>query len=167
LSIPLHAPQELKDAAFYFIYRMSHPSISSHLVADLYCNSGPFHASHYTDEAAQHYLEPNPQRGTDNDLWSVNNGIFKNFSTAREHLDGGLKNVQVGYPQLNWEGTGEFAGALGRNIAKAVTGELTSQQALDEAAEAWVKIVQRLGIDRQRGQYANLLDGARRLGYRI
>ena len=123
--------------------------------------------SHYTDAAAQKYLEPNPQRGTDNELWAVNSGIFKNFATAREHLDGGLKNVQVGYPQFYWEGTPEYADALGRNISKAVTGELSSQQALDEAAEEWTKIVQKLGIDKQKAQYANFLAGARKLGYKI
>ena len=94
-------------------------------------------------------------------------GIFKNFDTARNHLDGGLKNVQVGYPQFYWEGTPEYADALGRNISKAVTGELTPQQALDEAAEEWVKIVQKLGIDKQKAQYANFVNGARKLGYKI
>ena len=59
------------------------------------------------------------------------------------------------------------ADALGRNISKAVTGELTPQQALDEAAEEWVKIVQKLGIDKQKAQYANFLTGARKLGYKI
>jgi ABC-type glycerol-3-phosphate transport system substrate-binding protein len=167
LSIPKNLPQDVKDAAFYFIYRMSHPQVSDYIVADPYCGTDPYGASHYTDEAAQHYLEPNPQRGTDNELWAVNTGIFKNFSTAREHLDGGLKNVQVGYPQFYWEGTPEYADALGRNISKAVTGELSSQQALDEAAEEWVKIVQKLGIDKQKAQYKNFLEGARKLGYKI
>ena len=167
MSIPKNLPQDVKDAAFYFIYRMSQPYVSDYIVADPYCGTDPYGASHYTDEAAQHYLEPNPQRGTDNELWPVNNGIFKNFSTAREHLDGGLKNVQVGYPQFYWEGTPQFADALGRNISKAVTGELSSQQALDEAAEEWTKIVQKLGIDKQKTQYKNFVDGARKLGYKI
>ena len=78
-----------------------------------------------------------------------------------------LANVEVGYPQFYWEGTPELADALGRNISRAVVGELTSQQALDEAAEEWTQIVQRLGIDNQRTQYNNFLLGARALGYRI
>ena len=166
-SIPKNLPQDVKDAAFYYIYRMSHPSVSDYIVADAYCGSDPFGASHYTDEAAKHYIEPNPQRGTDNELWPTNSGIFKNFATARNHLDGGLKNVKVGYPQFYWEGTPEYADALGRNISKAVTGALRPQQALDQAAEEWVKIVQKLGIDKQKAQYANFLNGARKLGYQI
>ena len=118
------------------------------------------------DESARKYTL-NPQRETDNDLWPKISGIFKTFETARSPLDGGLQNVEVGYPQFYWEGTPKYADALGRNISKAVSGELTSQQALDEAAEEWVKIVQKLGIDNQKRQYENFLAGARKLGYKI
>ena len=100
-------------------------------------------------------------------MWPKISGIFKTFETARSHLDGGLQNVEVGYPQFYWEGTPQYADALGRNISKAVSGDLTSQQALDEAAEEWVKIVQKLGIDNQKRQYENFLAGARKLGYQI
>ena len=120
----------------------------------------------WTDKGLGWNLEATP-RGPVFYHSGSNGGIFKNFATAREHLDGGLKNVQVGYPQFYWEGTPEYADALGRNISKAVTGELSSQQALDEAAEEWTKIVQKLGIDKQKAQYANFLAGARKLGYKI
>ena len=166
-SIPKNIPQDRKDAAFYYLYRMSHPSISDEIVADEYCGSDPFGRSHYTDAAARKYLTPNPQRGTDNDLWSTNAGIFQTFDTARSHLDGGLRNVEVGYPQFYWEGTPQYADALGRNISKAVNGLMTSQQALDQAAEEWVKIVQKLGFDSQKRQYKNFLAGAKKLGYKI
>ncbi|MFO1350508.1 MAG: hypothetical protein U1F68_07480, partial [Gammaproteobacteria bacterium] len=166
-SIPKNLPQDVKDAAFYFIYRMSHPDYSNHIVADPYCGSDPFGKSHYGDEAAKLYLEPNPQRGTDNELWKTNSGIFKNMETAKNHLEAGLKNVQVGYPQFFWEGAPEYADALGRNISKAISGQLTSQQALDEAANEWVKISQKLGIDKQKAQYQNFLAGTRAMGYKI
>ena len=165
-SIPRNLPQDVKDAAFYFIYRMSHPDYSDRIVADPFCGSDPFGKTHYTDAAAQMYIEPNPQRGT-NDIYPVNDGIFKTFGRARNHLDAGLANVEVGYPQFFWEGAPEYADALGRNISKAISGELTSQQALDEAANEWVKITQNLGIDDQKRQYKNFIDGARALGYKI
>ena len=165
-AIPKNAPEDVKEAAFYFLYRMSHPDYSDDIVADEYCGSDPFGVSHYTDAAAQKYLEPNPQRGT-NELWATNSGIFQNFDTSRNHLDAGLKNVEVGYPQFFWEGASEYGDALGRNIQKAIAGNLTSQQALDEAAEEWVQIVQKLGIDSQKAQYANFVEGARSLGYKI
>ena len=165
-SIPANAPQDVKDAAFYFIYRMSHPEISNEIVADPFCGSDPFGASHFSDEAARLYIQPNPQRGT-SDLWPTNEGIFQTLDTAKGHLAGNQACVDVGYPQFYWEGTPELADALGRNISKAVVGELTSQQALDEAAEEWAKIVQNLGIDNQKRQYQNFLNGARKLGYQI
>lgn len=167
LSVPKDIPQDRKDAAFYFIYRMSHRDYSDQIVADEYCGSDPFGLTHYTDAAAQLYTQPNPQRGTENELWSTNAGIYETFDRARNHLDAGLANVEVGYPQFFWEGAPEYADALGRNISKAIAGELTSQQALDEAAEEWVKITQGLGIDSQKRQYRNFIDGARKLGYKI
>ena len=101
------------------------------------------------DESARKYML-NPQRGTDNDLESTNIGIYKTFETPRSLLDSGLPNVEVDYPQFYWEETPQYADSLGRNISKAVTGDLTSQQALDEAAEEWFQIVQKLEIDNQK-----------------
>ena len=165
-AIPKNAPEEAKEAAFYFLYRMSHPDYSDEIVADEYCGSDPFGKSHYTDRAARKYLLPNPQRGI-TETWPSNSGIFRNLETARNILDAGLKNVEVGYPQFFWEGASAYGDALGRNIRKAVAGELTSRQALDEAAEEWIRIVQRLGINSQKSQYANFVEGARSLGYRL
>ena len=55
----------------------------------------------------------------------------------------------------------------GNPLSKAVSGELTSEQALEEASEEWVKIAQKLGLDSQKRQYKNFIDGARKLGYKI
>ena len=55
-AIPKNAPEDVKEAAFYFLYRMSHPDYSDDIVADEYCGSDPFGLSHYTDAAAQKYL---------------------------------------------------------------------------------------------------------------
>ena len=62
-SVPKNLPEDVKEAAFYFIYRMSHPDYSNDIVADEYCGSDPFGKTHYGDEAAKLYLEANPQRG--------------------------------------------------------------------------------------------------------
>ena len=72
---------------------------SDDIVADEYCGSDPFGKNHYTDEAEHKYLSPNPRRGT-TDLWKTNAGIFQNFDTARNHLDAGMKNVEIGYPAI-------------------------------------------------------------------
>ena len=142
-------------------------SISDEIVAVEYCGSDPFGRSHYSDESGRKYTMANPQRGTDNDSCPTNSGIFKTFETARSLLDGVLPNLEVGYPQFYWEGTPQNTDALGRNTSKAVSGELTSQQSIDEDAEEWVKIVQKLGIDNKKRHYENFLAGARKLSYQI
>ena len=46
-SVPKNLPEDVKEAAFYFIYRMSHPDYSNDIVADEYCGSDPFGKTHY------------------------------------------------------------------------------------------------------------------------
>ena len=144
-----------------YIYRMSHPSVSDYIVADAYCGSDPFGASHYTDEAAKHYLEPNPQRGTDNQLWPTNNGIFKNF---RHGPQSSRRRLEERARSAIRSSTGKARPNMPmRSVAispRPSPAHCSPKQALDEAAEEWVKIVQKLGIDKQKAQYANFLDGA-------
>jgi multiple sugar transport system substrate-binding protein len=161
-SIPSKIPQERKEAAFYFIYRLSHHDYSVHYVADEYSGSDPYMKIHY--ETPEEYIKPNPLRGT-SELWPTNAGIFKSIDTAKNHLEAGLANVKVGYPQFNWTGAVEYAEALGRNVAKAVTRELTSRQALESTAEEWESIVQKYGYDSQKEQYAVFVDTAKKMGY--
>ena len=82
-AIPKNAPEDVKEAAFYFLYRMSHPDYSDDIVADEYCGSDPFGLSHYTDAAAQKYLEPNPQRGS-TDLWAHELGYLPELRYGAE-----------------------------------------------------------------------------------
>lgn len=161
-SIPKKIPPERKEAAFYFIYRLSHQDYSVHYVADEYSGSDPYMKIHY--ETPEEYLNPDPLRGI-TDQWPTNAGIFKSLATAKNHLAAGLANVKVGYPQFNWTGAVEYAEALGRNAAKAVTKELTSKQALEKTAEEWMKIVQKYGIDSQKQQYAVFVQTAKKMGY--
>lgn len=64
---------------------------------------------------------------------------LQRFDTARNHLDAGLANVSVCCAKFFWEGAPEYADALGRNISKVVSSGLTSQRALNEASNEWVK----------------------------
>ena len=163
LAVPANASEEVKEAAAYFIYRMSHPDYSMNIVADPFCGSDPYGKTHFTDEAAQMYTEPNPQRGTD-ELWPVNDGIFKTFDQARRHLDGCQANVENAFPQIYWEGAGEYGDALGRAISRFISDEVGAQDALDDAAEEWVQITQKLGFDSQKSQHDKFLDATQRAG---
>ena len=163
LGVPANASEEVKEAAAYFIYRMSHPDYSMNIVADPFCGSDPYGKTHFTDEAAQMYTQPNPQRGTD-ELWPVNDGIFKTFDQARRHLDGCQANVENAFPQIYWEGAGEYGDALGRAISKFISDQIGAQDALDQAAEEWVKITQKLGFDSQKSQHDKFLEATERAG---
>ena len=163
-SIPKNIPEERKLAAAYFIYRLSHKDYSIHYVADEYSGSDPFLEIHYSDQAVEEYLKPDPLRGITPE-WPTNGGIFKSRQTAREHLDAGLANVKVGYPQFNWVGGAEYTDALGRAVAKAATGELKPSQALEQAAEEWTQTVQKYGIAEQKAQYAVFVETAKKMGY--
>jgi multiple sugar transport system substrate-binding protein len=162
LAIPKKIPQEKKDAAFYFIYRISHMDYSVHYVADEFSGSDPYMRIHY--ETPEEYIKADPLRGI-TDVWTTNSGIFRTLESAKAYLDGGLANAAVGYSQPDWTGAVEFAESLGRNIGKAVTGELKSMQALETTAEEWTRIVQKYGIDNQKEQYRNFLATAEKLGY--
>jgi hypothetical protein len=112
LAIPKKIPQEKKDAAFYFIYRISHQDYSVHYVADEYSGSDPYMKIHY--ETPEEYVNPDPLRGI-TDVWTANQGIFKSVEAAKAYLDGGKANAAVGYSQPDWTGAVEFAESLGRN----------------------------------------------------
>ena len=161
-SIPKNLPPERKEAAFYFIYRLSHQDYSTYYVADEYSGSDPFMKLHYV--SPEQYLLPDPLRGT-SDLWPTNSGIFHKLSTAENHLKAGYENVKVGYPQFNWSGAVEYAQSMSINFSKFISGQLTAKQALEKTADEWVKIVQKYGLENQKKQYANFVAGAKKLGY--
>jgi len=163
-SIPKNVPEERKLAAAYVIYRLSHQDYSFHYVADEYSGTDPYMEIHYSDAGAEEYLKPDPLRGTTAE-WPTNNGIFKTFKTARDHLDAGLACVKVGFPQFNWVGGVEYGESMGRNIAKVATGEWKPMQALEATAEEWTQIVQKYGLDSQKKMYAQFVETSKRMGY--
>ena len=58
---------------------------------------------------------------------------------------------------LRITGAAEYFDALDTQLARAVAGEVTSQQALDEVAKQWNAITDRLGRDQQMKLYRQML----------
>lgn len=54
-------------------------------------------------------------------------------------------------------GAQQYMVALATGVAKAMAGQLTPQEALDEVAEEWERITRRFGVDRQREAYARIV----------
>ncbi len=58
---------------------------------------------------------------------------------------------------LRIPGAAEYFDALDTQLARAVAGEVNSQQALDEVAKQWTAITTRLGLDQQKKLYRQML----------
>jgi multiple sugar transport system substrate-binding protein len=58
---------------------------------------------------------------------------------------------------LRVPGVGEFMSSLAAGVARAQSGEQSPQEALDGVAAEWTAIVDRIGADRVREAYANVV----------
>ena len=58
---------------------------------------------------------------------------------------------------LRVPGVGEFMSSMAAGVARAQSGEATAQEALDGVAAEWTAIVDRIGVDRVRAAYANVV----------
>lgn len=71
-----------------------------------------------------------------------------------------LRAIDAGQNQvfdLRVPGVGEFMSSLAAGVARAQSGEATAQEALDGVAAEWTAIVERIGVDRVREAYANVV----------
>lgn len=88
------------------------------------------------------------------ELW-VNAGFDR--ASAEDYLDA-IKNT-INHPNavldLRITGSAEYLQTLDVEVSRAVAGEVTPQEALDNVAKAWDEITNRLGRDNQLQQYRN------------
>lgn len=88
------------------------------------------------------------------DLW-VEAGFDE--ESAQDYLDAILTGI--GHPNavldLRITGTAEYQQTLDVEITRAIAGEISAQEALDNAAAAWEEITDRLGRENQLQQYRN------------
>ncbi len=71
-----------------------------------------------------------------------------------------LKAIDTGDNQvfdLRVPGVGEFKSSMAAGVARAQSGDATAQKALDGVAAEWTSIVERIGADRVRAAYANVV----------
>lgn len=83
--------------------------------------------------------------------WDVNTA--KTYTDTLKAIDGGQNQVF----DLRVPGVGEFMSSLAAGVARAQSGEATAQEALDGVAAEWKAIVDRIGVDRVREAYANVV----------
>lgn len=162
-SVPSNQPDDVKQAAVWAAYRMSHPDYSLYSVTDPYDGLEPYHAAHLTRKAVVQFTKPNPKRGTAKD-YPKNNGIYRSVARAQNHVNAIRGSIQNGYPQPQWPGAGEYLRVLGTEIGSATAGQKTAKKALDDVAAQWSDIVDKRGRDEQKAFYAQFLKSAQRLG---
>ncbi len=84
---------------------------------------------------------------------SVDPALAKTYA---EVLSSALRRKEVLW-MLQIPGANEYMAALDQAVRAAVSGEKTSQQALDAAAEQWKQITARYGVQKQRDAYRRSL----------
>ena len=58
---------------------------------------------------------------------------------------------------LRVPGVGQFMSSMANGVAEAMAGQKSAQEALDGVAKEWSDIVDRIGADRLRDAYANVV----------
>lgn len=162
--IPKNLPEKVKEAAFYVAFHVSHKDYSIYTTTDLYCGMDPYLRSHYSDEAAREYTKPNPLRGVAPD-WPENKPCFPTYEEARKHLDGGLANMSVAFPEICWPGATQYTESLSRWVQRAISGEVSPREAIEKAAAEWEQIRDNLGKEKQKAYYKEFVRAAKKLGY--
>jgi multiple sugar transport system substrate-binding protein len=174
-SIPANLSKTKKEQAFYAMLRLSAPPVVTQAVADPYDGLDPSQDVHFTEEAIQMYTKPNPLRGT-GEGFPKNVPIFAPdqeypkgrtaLEQARQHVKACQTNVENGFPQPNWPGASQYTETLSIEIQRALNGEKSPQQALDDAAESWRQTRDDLGRETQRKVYIReFFSKAKKLNY--
>jgi len=161
LAVPKALPDEVKEAAFYAIYRLSHDDYSKYSIADPWCGLDPYLWSHY--ERPETFTQPNPLRGTTPD-YPTNKGMFKTVERTKNHLAAGKASMANAFPGPNWPGGASLTNALSISIQRALAGQVSAKQALDDTAKQWADIVKKRGRKDQIRLYGMHVQAMKNLG---
>lgn len=84
---------------------------------------------------------------------------------CKNYLDAIQANLEHGYPDLSIPGSNEYMDVLDLYISKALSGEMSDKEALDQAAEKWNQISDSLGFESQKAIWQSQLKVWNELGY--
>lgn len=133
-----------KELAFEFAAHMTSKELTKKLTAMSGTAVNPSRRSHFDDPAS----------------WNQSGFSTESAKAYLEEITRSLANPNVVY-DITIPGAGEYYQAFDTISYKAVSGELSPQQALDQAAAEWEKITNRLGRDQQIDYYKASLNIAR------
>ncbi len=134
--IGVSTDSDVKDAALDFAKFMARPELVKQLAVTGGTGINPSRFSQFEDI----------------DLW-INAGFDR--ESAEDYLNAVLDSIN--HPNavmdLRIRGSAEYLQTLDVGVSRAVAGELSAQDALDDVAEAWNDITDRLGREGQLQQY--------------
>jgi multiple sugar transport system substrate-binding protein len=73
--------------------------------------------------------------------------------------------MENGFPQPNWPGASQYVEDFAIHVQRAIAGQETPKQALDNVAEKWRTTVDELGRESQTQAYQQFIEKAREFGY--
>jgi multiple sugar transport system substrate-binding protein len=142
-GIPRYA--ENKDAAVHVLAFITQPEQSLELALDFDFGVDPWRISTLESDG---WLE----------IWPDYPDYTEQFLNVIS------ETPKIGIPDLQIPGTAEYISTLATELSLAVTGQKAAEQALDDAAEAWDAITDRLGRDRQKALWNEQYDDMKKLG---
>lgn len=129
-----------QDMAFDYLCFFSNEANTLHDLQIGRYGVNPYRASHF-DPALYETLMG----------WDA--AVAESYTSTLASIDGGTNQVF----DLRVPGVGEFMSSLAAGVARAMSGEASPQEALDGVAAEWTDIVGRIGADRVRTAYANVV----------
>jgi multiple sugar transport system substrate-binding protein len=137
-----------------------------------------FWVASYMSEMASRDFTLDPRTGEDPFRYSQVNSpeILAKYLSAfsdtkvplqdcKDYLNAIKANLEHGYPDLSIPGSNEYMDILDLNINKALSGEMSDKDALDQTAKEWNKISASLGQESQKAIWRGQLQVWRQLGY--
>lgn len=129
-----------QDMAFDYLCFFSNEANTLHDLQIGRYGVNPYRASHFDSALYE-------------DLLGWDTSVAESYTSTLQSIDGGKNQVF----DLRVPGVGELMSSLATGVARAMSGELSAQEALDGVAAEWTDIVNRIGADRVRVAYANVV----------
>ncbi|MEM2041546.1 MAG: hypothetical protein QXI52_06550 [Nitrososphaerota archaeon] len=137
--VPKYLDRKTKLAAFYAAYHLSHWHYSLASLADSDAGLDPFMYIHYSDVGAYYYTIPNKYKKPSPD-WPSTESVWPKLDDAKRHLEGGLANMSVGFPQITLIGSFEYMESLSREVQLVLAGSKSPRDAVRDASASWIDI---------------------------
>lgn len=132
------------EAAYWLIQFLTSKEKSLHDVSSSATGLDPYRYSHFAAPEAY--------------------GMFASREEAERYLAGVQANMEAGFPELTIPGAWQYEDVLDLYVNQALAGQIGPKEALDKAAEEWVRITNRFGKARQQQFYKASVEAWKALG---